>query len=103
MIVDPAIVPTPPACYASFFARQTMKTHQIEIQKFKAAANSPHGEVMFKVDALASAKTASPDDVSPSSLLIMSEANARVLMALLKKQLADFDAKKPKSRHGRHG
>lgn len=103
MNVDPAIVPTPPACYASFFARQIMKTHQIEIQKFKAAANSPHGEVMFKVDALASAKTASPDDVSPSSLLIMSEANARVLMALLKKQLADFDAKKPKSRHGRHG
>lgn len=80
-----------------------MKTHQIEIQKFKAAANSPHGEVMFKVDVLASARAASPDDLSPSSVLIMSEANARVLMALLKKQLADFDAKKPKSRHGRPG
>jgi len=28
----------------------------------------------------------------------MSEADARVLLILLKKQLADFDARKPKSR-----
>lgn len=80
-----------------------MKTHQIEIQKFKAAANSPHGELMLKIDAIVSGRQAAADDLSPSSLLIMSEANARVLMALLKKQIAEFDAKKPKSRHGRHG
>jgi hypothetical protein len=33
----------------------------------------------------------------------MTEQNARVLMALLKTQIAEFDSKKPKSRHGRHG
>ena len=33
----------------------------------------------------------------------MTEANARVLMALLKTQLTDMDGRKPKSRHGRHG
>ena len=80
-----------------------MKTHQIEIQKFKAASNSPHGELRFKIDAIVSARNAAPDDLSPSSLVIMSEENARVLMVLLKKQIAEFDAKKPKSRHGRHG
>lgn len=80
-----------------------MKTHQIEIQKFKAAANSSNGLVMFKVDALVTPKAQASDDIAPSSLVSMSEANARVLMALLKTQLAEFDAKKPKSRHGRHG
>lgn len=79
-----------------------MKTHQIEIQKFKAASNNPHGQVLFKVDALVSARAAA-DGTEPSSLLVMTEQNARVLMALLKAQLAEFDGKKPKSRHGRHG
>lgn len=79
-----------------------MKTHQIEIQKLKAAANNQHGQVVFKVDALVSARTP-VDGVEPSSLLVMTEENARVLMALLKAQLTEFDSKKPKSRHGRHG
>jgi len=79
-----------------------MKTHQIEVQKFKAASNNPHGQVMFKVDALVSPKTP-VDGLEPSSLLVMTEQNARVLMALLKSQIAEFDSKKPKSRHGRHG
>ena len=79
-----------------------MKTHQIEIQKFKAASNNPHGQVMFKVDALVSAKTP-VEGIEPSSLIVMTEQNARVLMALLKAQIAEFDSKKPKSRHGRHG
>ena len=79
-----------------------MKTHQIEIQKFKAASNNLHGQVLFKVDALVSAKTP-VDGIEPSSLLVMTEQNARVLMALLKAQIAEFDSKKPKSRHGRHG
>ena len=79
-----------------------MKTHQIEIQKFKAASTNQHGQVMFKVDALVSAK-APLEGVEPSSLLIMTEQNARVLMALLKAQIAEFDSKKPKSRHGRPG
>ncbi|MDN3545115.1 MAG: hypothetical protein ACK4S6_09975 [Roseateles asaccharophilus] len=79
-----------------------MKTHQIEIQKFKAASNTNNGLVMFKVDALVSPKQAL-DGIEPSSIISLTEANARVLMALLKTQIAEFDAKKPKSRHGRHG
>ncbi|MFN3303083.1 MAG: hypothetical protein ACK44A_05110 [Roseateles sp.] len=79
-----------------------MKTHQIEVQKFKAAANNLHGQVVFKVDALVSPR-APVDGIEPSSLLVMTEENARVLMVLLKAQLAEFDSKKPKSRHGRHG
>lgn len=79
-----------------------MKTHQIEIQKLKAAANNLHGQVVFKVDALVSPRTP-VDGIEPSSLLVLTEENARVLMVLLKAQIAEFDSKKPKSRHGRHG
>ncbi|ALV08718.1 hypothetical protein [Roseateles depolymerans] len=73
-----------------------MKTHQIEIQKFKAASNSSHGTVSFKVDALISARQP-VEGIEPSSLVTMSEANARVLMALLKTQLAEFDGRKARS------
>ncbi|MGM9483587.1 hypothetical protein ACS5PN_20480 [Roseateles sp. NT4] len=79
-----------------------MKTHQIEIQKFKAAANNQHGQVLFKVDATVAPKTP-VEGIEPSSVIVMTEQNARVLMALLKAQLAEFDSKKPKSRHGRPG
>ena len=79
-----------------------MKTHQIEIQKFKDASTNPHGQVMFKVDALVTPKTP-VEGIEPSSMVLMTEQNARVLMALLKAQIAEFDSKKPKSRHGRHG
>jgi len=78
-----------------------MKTHQIEIQKFKAATNA-NGLVLFKIDALLTPRTP-VEGIEPSSLLSMTEANARVLQALLKSQLAELDNKKPKSRHGRHG
>jgi len=80
----------------------SMKTHQIEIQKFKAASNNLAGQIQFKVDALVSNRTPI-DGIEPSSMLVMTEQNARVLMALLKAQIAEFDSKKPKSRHGRHG
>lgn len=79
-----------------------MKTHQIEIQKFKAASNSSNGLMMFKVDAIVSPKEPI-EGIEPSTILSMTEANARVLLALLKAQIAEFDNKKPKSRHGRHG
>ncbi|MBI3347004.1 MAG: hypothetical protein HY020_07305 [Burkholderiales bacterium] len=79
-----------------------MKTHQIEIQKFKAASANQHGQLMFKVDALVSGKTP-VEGIEPSSVILMTEQNARVLMALLKAQLVELDSKKPKSRHGRHG
>jgi hypothetical protein len=54
------------------------------------------------VDALVAPKTPI-DGIEPSSIMLMTEQNARVLMALLKVQLAELDSKKPKSRHGRHG
>lgn len=79
-----------------------MKTHTVEIQKFKSAANTIHGEVYFKIDAIISPRQP-VEGIEPSTVLSMTEANARVLMALLKSQIAEFDAKKPKSRHGRHG
>ncbi len=74
-----------------------MKTHRIEVQKFKAASNSGHGDVNFKIDAIVSPQVARDDDNMPSSVLVLSEANARVLMALLKTQLAAFDGRKARS------
>ncbi|WP_374437353.1 hypothetical protein [Inhella sp.] len=74
-----------------------MKTHQIEVQKFKSASNSSHGSVSFRVDALVSPRRPDEDDIDPASVLTMSEANARVLMALLKTQLAAFDGRKARS------
>lgn len=74
-----------------------MKIHNIEIQKFKAASNSVNGLMVFKVDAITTAK-APVDGIEPSSIISMTEANARVLMALLKAQLAEFDGKKARSR-----
>ncbi|WP_423598289.1 hypothetical protein [Roseateles sp. MS654] len=80
-----------------------MKTHHIEVQKFKAASNSStSGMMTFKVDALIREREP-VDGIEPSSLITMTEANARVLMALLKTQLSEMDSRKPKSRHGRHG
>lgn len=80
-----------------------MKTHHIEVQKIKAASNSStSGLVTFKVDALVTDRQP-VEGLEPSTLIAMTEANARVLMALLKTQLTDMDGRKPKSRHGRHG
>ncbi len=74
-----------------------MKTHRIEVQKFKAASNSGHGDVNFKIDVVVSPQSQRDDDNMPSSVLVMSEADARVLMALLKTQLAAFDGRKARS------
>lgn len=79
-----------------------MKIYNIEVQKFKAASNSVNGLVSFKVDGLVTEKQPL-EGIEPSSIISMTEKNARVLMALLKAQIAEFDDKKPKSRHGRHG
>ena len=54
-----------------------MKTHQIEIQKFKAASNNVHGQVLFKIDALLSAREPI-DGIEPSSLLVMHTAVNRL-------------------------
>ena len=74
-----------------------MKIHTIEIRKFKAASNSVHGQVLFKVDVLITPKEP-VEGIEPSSIISLTERNARVLMALLKTQLLEFDGKKAKSR-----
>lgn len=72
-----------------------MKTHHIEVQRFKAASQGS-GLVEFAIDAQVSVRQAS-DDHAPTSVLGMSEANARVLLALLKSQLAEIDKRKARS------
>lgn len=72
-----------------------MKINMIEIQKFKAASHS-NGLVMFKVDATVTPK-APIDGIEPSSIISISEVNARVLMALLKAQLMELDGRKARS------
>jgi len=52
--------------------------------------------VMFKVDATVMPK-APIDGIEPSSIISISEVNARVLMALLKAQLMELDGRKARS------
>ena len=73
-----------------------MKTHHIEIQKFKAASSNQHGLLMFKVDALVTARPPT-ESAEPTSVVVMTEQNARVLMALLKAQFAETDGRKARS------
>lgn len=73
-----------------------MKTYQIEIQRVKAMTNS-NGLIRAQVDALVQS-TPPRDEGAPTTVLSLTEANARVLLLLLKTQLAEFDARKAKSR-----
>jgi hypothetical protein len=73
-----------------------MKTWNIEIQKVKAMANS-NGLIRAQIDALVQ-PAAARDEGVPTTVLSLSEENARVLMLLLKAQLAEFDSRKAKSR-----
>jgi hypothetical protein len=73
-----------------------VKTWNIEIQRVKAMANS-NGLIRAQIDALVQPAPAR-DDGTPSTVLSMTEDTARVLMLLLKTQLAEFDSRKAKSR-----
>jgi hypothetical protein len=73
-----------------------VKTYNVEVQKVKAMANS-NGLIRVQLDALVQPVTERADGI-PSTVLSLSEAHARVLMLLLKAQLAEFDARKAKSR-----
>lgn len=73
-----------------------MKNYNIEVQRVKAMTNS-NGLIRAQVDALVE-PVAGRDEGVPSTVLSLSEANARVLLLLLKTQLAEFDARKAKSR-----
>ena len=73
-----------------------MKTWTIEIQKVKAMANG-NGLVRAQIDALVQ-PLPPRDDGEPSTVLSLSEANARTLLLLLKAQIAEIDSRKAKSR-----
>ena len=78
-----------------------MKTYAIEVQRVKAMSNA-HGLIHARIDALVQPQAARRGDdesgAEPLSLLSMNEETARVLVLLLKAQLAEFDKRKPRSR-----
>lgn len=78
-----------------------MKTYAIELQRVKAMANE-RGVISARIDALVqphSAKRGADDEAGePLSVLSMNEDTARVLILLLKAQLAEFDKRKARSR-----
>jgi hypothetical protein len=73
-----------------------LKTHQIEVQRVKAMNNS-HGMIHVQIDALVQ-PAPNRDDGMPTSMLTMSEETARVMLLLIKAQLAEFDSRKARSR-----
>ena len=73
-----------------------MKTWNVEIQRVKAMSNS-NGLIRAQIDALVQ-PTAARDEGVPTTVLQFSEETARVMLLLLKAQLAEFDARKAKSR-----
>ncbi|MEP6874924.1 MAG: hypothetical protein ABI887_11215 [Burkholderiales bacterium] len=73
-----------------------MKTWNVEIQRVKAMSNS-NGLIRAQIDALVQ-PAAGRDEGVPTTLLQFSEETARVMLLLLKTQLAEFDARKAKSR-----
>ncbi len=79
-----------------------MKPYDIELLKVKSM-HQGHGLVYMRLDATVQPQPRQRDDgdgapQEPATVLKLSEENARVLFLLLKKQLADFDQKKAKSR-----
>lgn len=77
-----------------------MKTYAIEIQKVKAMSNA-HGLIHVRMDAIVAPQPQrrdADDGAEPVTVLSMTEDNARVMMLLLKAQIAEFDKRKAKSR-----
>jgi hypothetical protein len=72
-----------------------VKTYQIELQRVKSLSNS-HGLIHMHIDA-AVQPAAARDEAAPSSVLSLTEDNARVLQALLKAQLLEVDKRKARS------
>ena len=72
-----------------------MKTYKIEMHKVKAMSHG-NGLIQAKIDALVLPVTTRDDQVE-TTLLSMSEETARVMLLLLKAQLAEVDARKARS------
>lgn len=73
-----------------------MKTYQIELQRFRGISHDS-GMIEAHVDAQVQPAAGRGDEAAPSTCLRMTEANARVLQALLKGQLAALDKRKARS------
>jgi hypothetical protein len=73
-----------------------MKTHTIELQRIKSMSNS-HGLVRARVDATVQAAAVRDEGSEPSSTLSMTVEDARVLLLLIKAQLAEIDSRKARS------
>jgi hypothetical protein len=77
-----------------------LKTFNIELQRIKALAHN-NGFVYAQIDALVTpGNAAQADGKPPTTLLSMSEDNARVLLQLIKAQLSELDKRKARSRRG---
>lgn len=75
-----------------------MKTYNIEIQRVKSMRHDQHGLIHARVDALVQTVTPRGEDEEPSSVISLTEANARVLLSLIKAQLLELDKRKARSR-----
>ena len=75
-----------------------MKTFDIELQRIKAASNG-HGLIRARVDATVQTTPGRDDEdgSAPTSTLSLTVENARVLLLLLKAQLAEVDSRKARS------
>jgi len=73
-----------------------MKTFTIELQRIKSMSNS-HGLIRARVDATVQATAARDDGSEPSSTLSLTVEDARVLLLLIKAQLAEVDSRKARS------
>ena len=72
-----------------------MKIYDIDIQRFKAMGHDK-GLIELRIDAQVQAQP-QRDEGASSSRVQMSVDNARALLLLLKKQLADLDKTKARS------
>ena len=74
-----------------------MKHYRIDLRKVKAMANGG-GVIRAHVEADVQPAPARGDDAEPATVLSLTEETARVLVLLLKAQLAELDSRKAKSR-----
>lgn len=73
-----------------------MRTWAIQLNRVKAMSRAS-GLICAQIDATVQPVSAGEDSI-PTTTLTFDEDTARVLLLLLKAQLAEFDARKAKSR-----
>jgi hypothetical protein len=73
-----------------------MKTYDIELQRLKSVKHA-HGLIELGVEVLVQPRSAKDQD-AVTSCLSLEVDDARTLILLLKKQIAELDALQPRSR-----